>query len=190
MAVDEVRVRILVADPDAHIFGGTLREVVVGRHRHADPSVVRALHLAAADDLVHSVPRDLGAPVASGGRNLSGGQRQRLRLARALIGEPEVLLAVDPTAWLDATTEAILVERLRAGRAGHTTVVATTSPLLLAQADEVHLLVDGRVVASGPHRTLLRQRADYRPMMRDGEDDPRPPDAAGAPSGPGQEGSA
>ena len=90
------------------------------------------------------------------GRSLSGGQRQRLALARSLNADPEVLVLDEPTSAVDAHTEARIAERLGTMREGRTTIVLTTSPLLLDHVDDVALLVDGRVVAQGAHRDLLR----------------------------------
>lgn len=169
--VEALRERVLVADDGAFLFAGSLRSVVSGRTDADDPAILAALHVVVADDVVDLVPGGLDGAVRSDGSNLSGGQRQRLRLARAVLAKPDVLLTVEPTSALDATTEAMLADRLRDARAGKTTVVATTSPLLLAQADVVHHLVDGRVAVSGSHRKLLRQCADYRVLVTNGIDD-------------------
>jgi ABC-type bacteriocin/lantibiotic exporter with double-glycine peptidase domain len=108
--------------------------------------------------------------VAAQGRSLSGGQRQRVRLVRALLADPEVLLAVEPTSALDAHTEAAIARRLREARAGRTTVVTSSSPLLLDHADRVLYLVDGKVAASGRHRVLLETEPGYRALVaRDAE---------------------
>jgi ABC-type multidrug transport system fused ATPase/permease subunit len=129
-AQTEVRSRILVADHDADLFAGPLREVVAGRDDPDDDRVRQAIATAVA----HDVAADLDRPVEWGGRNLSGGQRQRVRLARAVHADPEMLLAAEPTSAVDAHTEAAIAERLTAARAGRGTVVATTSPVLLARA--------------------------------------------------------
>ena len=98
-----------------------------------------------------------------------GGQRQRLVLARALLADPEILVLVEPTSAVDAHTEARIARDLRRARVGRTTVIVTTSPLVLDQADRVVLVVDGRQVAEGTHRELLRERADYRETVTRGE---------------------
>ncbi|MFC7101695.1 ATP-binding cassette domain-containing protein [Nonomuraea rubra] len=153
-----------MADNEADLFAGTLRSVVAGRldtpdetaagrTRSLEEDMARAIHAAMADDIVQALPDGLGSIIAAQGRNLSGGQRQRLRLARALLADPEILLAAEPTSALDAHTEATVAGRLRAARAGRTTAVATTSPLVLDRADLVHYLVDGVVAASGSTTT-------------------------------------
>ncbi|WP_314218938.1 ABC transporter ATP-binding protein [Streptomyces zaehneri] len=169
--LDQVRDRILVADNEADLFAGSLREVVGGRLAPSPADVGRAVRAAAADDIVQGLPEGLGSPVTAQGRSLSGGQRQRVRLVRALLADPGTLLAVEPTSALDAHTEAAVAQRLRAARTGRTTVVTTTSPLLLAQADTVHYLVDGKVTATGRHHDLLEREPGYRSLVaRDADD--------------------
>ncbi|MBT3163332.1 ABC transporter ATP-binding protein [Streptomyces sp. Vc74B-19] len=170
IALARVRERILVADPEAALFAGPLREVVAGRGTASDEEVLGALRAAAAEDVVRGLPDGLDSVVSAQGRSLSGGQRQRVRLARALLAGPEVLLAVEPTSALDAHTEALVADRLRTAREGRTTVLATSSPLVLDRADRVLFLVDGKVVAGGTHRELLDGEAGYRELVaRDAE---------------------
>ncbi|MFF9761597.1 ABC transporter transmembrane domain-containing protein [Streptomyces caelestis] len=165
IALARVRERILVADPEADLFAGPLREVVAGHGDPSDEDVLRALRAAAAADVVQGLPDGLDSVVSARGRSLSGGQRQRVRLARALLADPEVLLAVEPTSALDAHTEAMVADRLRAAREGRTTLLATTSPLVLDRADRVLFLADGKVVASGGHRELLDGEPGYRELV-------------------------
>jgi ABC-type multidrug transport system fused ATPase/permease subunit len=171
IALAQVRERILVADNEADLFAGTLRELVSGRREHDEEAIARAVRTAAADDIVLGLPDGLDSAVDAQGRSLSGGQRQRVRLVRALLADPEVLLAVEPTSALDAHTEAAVAARLRAARSGRTTVVTSTSPLMLDQVDTVYFLVDGKVAASGGHRELLDGEPGYRALVaRDADD--------------------
>lgn len=165
IALRRFRERVLVADNEADIFAGTLREVVAGRFDPDDRAVTLALHTAAADDIIDGLPDAVASAVETLGRNLSGGQRQRVRLARALLADPEVLLAAEPTSAVDAHTEAVIADRLAAARSGRTTLVTTTSPLLLDRADIVHYLVEGRVAATGTHRELLETQPGYRQLI-------------------------
>ncbi|MFE9497435.1 ABC transporter ATP-binding protein [Streptomyces collinus] len=167
----EVRTRILVADNEADLFAGPLREVVAADRTPGEAALRRAVYAAAAEDVVRGLPDGLDSVVAGQGRSLSGGQRQRVRLVRALLADPEVLLAVEPTSALDAHTEATVAQRLRAARQGRTTLVVSTSPLVLDHADTVLFLADGKVTASGPHRRLLSREPAYRDLVaRDTED--------------------
>ncbi|MER7457645.1 ABC transporter ATP-binding protein [Micromonospora sp. NPDC126480] len=170
IALDEVRARILVADHDSYLFAGTLREILRTRAGTGDADVAAALRTASAEDVVDALPDGLAAPVGTRARTLSGGQRQRIRLARALLAEPDVLILVDPTSAVDAHTEARIAQRLRAARAGRTTVVLATSPLLLGCADTVAHLREGRIVAVGTHADLLDRDPGYRALVfRDSE---------------------
>ncbi|MFF2949903.1 ABC transporter transmembrane domain-containing protein [Kitasatospora sp. NPDC057965] len=173
----EVRRRILVADNEADLFAGPLRTVVGGRSEHTDAAIARAVRDAAAQDVVQALPEGLDTAVEAGGGNLSGGQRQRLRLARALLADPEVLLLVEPTSAVDAHTEAAMAAGLRRARAGRTTALTSTSPVLLEQADTVCYLADGRLVAAGPHRGLLASQPGYRALVARGDGEPAAPAA-------------
>ncbi|MGW1409347.1 ABC transporter transmembrane domain-containing protein [Streptomyces sp. NPDC002403] len=167
----QVRRRILVADNEADLFAGPLREVIGGARDRDEESIGRALYAAVAQDIVRGLPDGLDSRVDAQGRNLSGGQRQRVRLVRALLADPEVLLAVEPTSAVDAHTEAAMASRLRAARSGRTTVVTSTSPLVLDRADTVYYLVGGRVAAVGGHRELLDREPGYRLLVSRGTDE-------------------
>jgi ABC-type multidrug transport system fused ATPase/permease subunit len=165
-----VRERILVTPGDAYLFAGALRRELDPADRLAgadDGLLWEAIDAAAARDIIEALPGQAGAVMAAGGREFSGGQQQRLRLARALMADPEVLILIDPTSAVDANTENKMAEgnaRLRQDRA---TVVFTTSILLLNQADHVALVIDGTVAAEGTHESLMND-ARYRSLVERG----------------------
>jgi ABC-type multidrug transport system fused ATPase/permease subunit len=158
----EVRERIVVSDTGALFFSGRLADSLdlTGRG-----DVARALGTASADDVLEALPDGLDSVVAERGRSFSGGQRQRLVLARALALDPEILVLVEPTSAVDAHTEARIAARLRGHRAGRTTVVTSTSPLMLDAADTVAFLDAGKVVAVGTHAELLATDPAYRRVV-------------------------
>ncbi|MEU8419251.1 ABC transporter ATP-binding protein [Micromonospora sp. NPDC048835] len=172
IALDEVRARILVADHDSYVFAGALRDILRAGSDDTDERLGAALRTASAEDVVDALPAGLDTPIDARGRTLSGGQRQRVRLARALHHEPEVLILVDPTSAVDAHTEARIAERLRSARAGRTTVLIATSPLLLGRADLVAYLSGNRITATGSHADLLDRDPGYRHLVARGSEDP------------------
>jgi ABC-type multidrug transport system fused ATPase/permease subunit len=155
-----VRERILVTPGDAYLFAGPLRRELDPAGRLAGPAaddhrLWEAVDAAAARDIIDALPDRADTSVAAGGREFSGGQQQRLRLARALMADPEVLILIDPTSAVDANTENRMANGIARLRRGRATVVFTTSILLLNQADHVALVIDGTVAAEGSHESLM-----------------------------------
>lgn len=157
-----VRRRIVVSDTTAALFSGRLGDRLDVK---GTGNLGPALDTASADDILDGLPEGLDAIVTERGRSFSGGQRQRLVLVRALTADPEILILVEPTSAVDAHTEARIAARLRQHRAGRTTVVTSTSPLMLDAVDEVALLRDGCIVVTGTHGELLRSHPDYRSVV-------------------------
>jgi ABC-type multidrug transport system fused ATPase/permease subunit len=168
LPTEVVRRRIVVSEADPMLFSGTLRQVLDPWGRFDDDDILAAVSVADAEDVLDALPEGLDTSVDERARSFSGGQRQRLVLTRALLSDAEILVLVEPTSAVDAHTEARIARRLHYARAGRTTVIASTSPLVVDQADRVVLIEGGRVVAEGTHRELL-ERADYRYVVTRGE---------------------
>ncbi|GLX16548.1 MULTISPECIES: ABC transporter transmembrane domain-containing protein [Streptomyces] len=150
----ELSARLLRSGPADTLFSGTVREELSAGSARTREALARALYAADASDVVAALPGGPDAWLDEGGRALSGGQRQRLVLARALLAAPDVLVLEDPTASVDAHTEARIVDRVAALRAGRTTVVLTDSPLWRGAADRtVRLAADPDAAPGGPDRS-------------------------------------
>lgn len=166
-----LRERVLVSDAGSQLFAGTFQQAVDPLGNHTRHEAEAALRSAAGEDVFDSLPNGWASHLEEKGRGLSGGQRQRVVLARALLADPEVLVLVEPTSAVDAHTEAAIAGRLADHRRGRTTVVMTSSPLLVHEADRVVFLVDGRQVATGNHRDLLRDHPAYTAVVNRGMED-------------------
>ncbi len=164
----QIRPRIVVSDASTTLFSGVLDTEL---DPHGTGDLTGALLTASAEDVLEALPDGMKTTVAERGRSFSGGQRQRLVLARALAADPEILVLVDPTSAVDAHTEARIAARLRAHRAGRTTVVTTSSPLMLDRVDEVLFVHHGEVVAAGSHVELLATVREYRAVVTREVDD-------------------
>ncbi|MFJ9642145.1 ABC transporter transmembrane domain-containing protein [Streptomyces sp. NPDC101206] len=172
LPLDTARALVLVQDKDPVLLSGTLRELfAVPSSGQVEPAAALAAAQCAdvLDALLQSAPDGVADPmdarITERGRSLSGGQRQRLALARSLATDPEVLVLDEPTSAVDSHTEARIADGISALRAGRTTVVLASSPLLLDRADHVVLVHEGAVAASGTHRELLHGEPRYRAVV-------------------------
>jgi ABC-type multidrug transport system fused ATPase/permease subunit len=147
-------------------FDDTVRaNVSLDRPGIDDDAVWRALRLAQADGFVAALPDGLDTVVGERGTSLSGGQRQRLTLARALAGDPRLLILDDATSAVDPRVEAAILAGIRGGEARLSILVVAYRRATIALADEVVYLEHGRVVARGGHATLLGSVPGYANLV-------------------------
>ncbi|MET0736432.1 MAG: ABC transporter ATP-binding protein [Microbacterium sp.] len=151
----DLRREVVVSDAVPFLFSGPLRTLLDPDDEHSDDEVRAALAAAAATDILDSARDGLATDVGERAREFSGGQRQRLGVARAMLRARGALVLLDPTSSVDAVTEGRMAAGIREHRADRTTLIATTSPLVLAETDRVQVLVDGAVVTAGAHTALL-----------------------------------
>ncbi|MGE4219832.1 MAG: type I secretion system permease/ATPase [Alphaproteobacteria bacterium] len=138
------------------LFEGSVRSNIARMAEADDAAILAAARLAGAHETILQLPQGYDTPVASGAANLSGGQRQLIGLARALFGQPRLLVLDEPNANLDAAGDAALRRALEAvKRLGITTIVVTHVPSLLAHTDKVLSLRNGQVRVFGPTQQVL-----------------------------------
>ncbi|MBV8349988.1 MAG: ABC transporter ATP-binding protein, partial [Mycolicibacterium sp.] len=139
-----------------YLFTGTVAENLrYGNADASDAEMWEALRVASADGFVGTHPEGLERPVSQGGINFSGGQRQRLAIARAVIRRPKVYLFDDAFSALDVHTDARVRAALREVSADATVLIVSQRISTIAEADQVIVVDDGRVVGVGTHESLL-----------------------------------
>ena len=145
------------------LFGGTVREnLALFRNELSDARATQALRDVAMLPVIEARAGGLDAVVAEFGTNFSGGQRQRLEIARALAGDPAVLVLDEATAALDPIVEAEIEANLR--RRGTTSLVIAHRLSTIRDADEILVLDQREVVERGRHSALLELAGHYRAL--------------------------
>jgi ABC-type multidrug transport system fused ATPase/permease subunit len=148
------------------VFDDSVRgNVTLDRPGLDDSRVRQALRLAQADGFVDRLPAGLDTMVGERGTSLSGGQRQRLTLARALAGEPRLLVLDDATSAVDPRVEAAILAALRGREQGASVLVVAYRRATITLADEVVYLEQGRVLARGTHDELLATVPGYAELV-------------------------
>jgi len=164
-ALADVRSHVIVSEIEPRLFSGELRYELMPHGLVDDERILDVLRATSSLDVLDALEDGLSTTVEERGRGFSGGQRQRLSLARAILTNADVLILVDPTSAVDTHTEGRIAARLRDVRDGHTTLVATSSPLLLEKMDVVFVVLDGHVTAHGTHDELVEQSSTYRQIV-------------------------
>ncbi|SEG96909.1 ATP-binding cassette, subfamily C [Saccharopolyspora kobensis] len=152
MTVDECRAAISIVEQSAPVMHGSLRDNITYAKPDATAAEVdRAVRLASLEDLVARLPQGLDTPVGEHGSALSGGEQQRVAIARALLPRPHLLLLDEPTSHLDAANEAALTRTIEHITSECTLLVIAHRPSTIQAADDVVVLGDGRVQATGSY---------------------------------------
>jgi ATP-binding cassette subfamily C protein LapB len=150
---------------DCVLFNGTIRDNICNVKPDADdPSILNAATLAQAHKLIVDLPQGYATQVGEGGSRLSGGMRQRISIARALLGDPSVLIMDEPTSSLDRQAEEELARVLHDLARTRPVIIVTHSPVLLQVCAHLLVMESGQVTFQGPPREVMadisrRQRA-------------------------------
>ncbi|MBL8530054.1 MAG: type I secretion system permease/ATPase [Burkholderiales bacterium] len=141
---------------DVELFAGTVAENIARLGPVDAQAVVQAARLAHAHEMILRLPEGYDTQIGEAGAVLSGGQRQRIALARALHGDPRLVVLDEPNANLDAEGEAALAAALKELQARRVTVVLVGHrPAIMARLDKLAVLKDGALEAFGPTASIL-----------------------------------
>lgn len=158
----QLRGKIGYVPQKAELFRGTVRENLQYRKKDAsDEEISAALEIAQALDFVTAEPEGLDHMIVGGGQNLSGGQRQRLTIARALIGDPEILILDDSASALDLATDAALRRAIADKTDRMTVFIVSQRVSSIRHADKILVLDDGELVGTDTHEQLLESCPIY-----------------------------
>ncbi len=194
LGLQQLRSHIALVPQQPALFTGDVRyNIAYGRPDASDAEVAAAARAAHADEFIERLPDGYASHLGEQGVRLSGGQRQRIALARAILNNPEILLLDEATSALDTESEFQVQQALHELMQNRTTVIIAHRLSTILHADNIAVLDQGRLVATGTHTELMQSCTLYQrlaslqfrdvepaqqPTGRDGE-----PNPTGYPSG-------
>ncbi len=146
---------------DSIVFNMSIRENIAFSDTVTDKKLQKAIETAELNDMINRMPEGLNTIVSERGSSLSGGQKQRIMLARALAIEPKILLLDDFTARVDQNTERKILQNVHRNYPGLTLISVTQKIAAIEQYDQIIVLMEGEVVATGKHEDLIKTNVDY-----------------------------
>jgi HlyB family type I secretion system ABC transporter len=162
VSLRSLRSQVGVVDQDTFLFGGTIRQNISIAHPEASlEEIIQAAKYAGADEFIQQLPLAYESQIGEGGGMLSGGQRQRLAIARALLGNPRLLLFDEATSNLDSESERIIQNNLKTILKGRSSVIIAHRLSTVRNADLILVLDRGVLVESGTHDELIAKKGHY-----------------------------
>ncbi len=166
LSADELRSKFGVVMQNDFIYHGTVADNIDFGRDIPPEKIKRAAELAQAAEFIELFPEKYDHTLTSKGTNVSGGQKQRLLIARALAGEPEILVLDDSSSALDYKTDANLRRSIRENMGGTTTVVVAQRVSSVMNADLILVLDEGNIIGAGTHSELLGSCDIYREISQ------------------------
>ena len=158
-----LRSTVHIVSQGSRLFKGTvLDNLTCGKQDVPDEQIEAALRISQSAEFVEKLPDRLQTPVEEGGKNFSGGQRQRLCIARALVGDPEILIFDDSSSALDYATDAKMRRAIATELSGKTIILVSQRVSTVRNADQIVLMDDGKICGIGTHEQLFRDNELYR----------------------------
>ncbi|MGM9646363.1 MAG: ABC transporter ATP-binding protein [Eubacteriales bacterium] len=165
LTLESVRKNIGIVQQDVFLFAGTIREnILYGRPDATDEEIYEAARRAKIHDYIMTLEKGYDTEIGERGVKLSGGQKQRLSIARVFLKNPAILILDEATSALDNTTEVFIQQSLDELCHGRTTLVVAHRLSTIRNADEIAVIMNGRVTERGTHEELMAANGVYKSL--------------------------
>ena len=165
LTLESIRRNIGIVQQDVFLFVGTVRDnILYGRPDATEEEVIEAAKRANIHDYIMSLEDGYDSEIGERGVKLSGGQKQRLSIARVFLKDPAILILDEATSALDNTTEVLIQQALDELCKGRTTLVVAHRLSTVRNADEIAVILGGRVTERGTHEELIALDGTYKKL--------------------------
>ena len=165
MRLTSLRKHIGIVQQDVFLFAGTIREnILYGRPDATEEEMIQAAKQANIHDYIATLEKGYDTEIGERGVKLSGGQKQRLSIARVFLKDPAILILDEATSALDNTTEVLIQQSLDELCKGRTTLVVAHRLSTIRNADEIAVVIGGKITERGTHDQLIAADGTYKKL--------------------------
>ena len=167
ITLDSLRKNIGIVQQDVFLFVGTIKEnIIYGKPDATDEEIIEAAKKANIHDYISTLEHGYDTEIGERGVKLSGGQKQRLSIARVFLKDPAILILDEATSALDNTTEVLIQQSLDELCKGRTTLVVAHRLSTIRNADEIAVVMDGKITERGTHEELIAADGTYKSLYQ------------------------
>jgi ATP-binding cassette subfamily B protein len=164
-----LRSRIGYVPQDIYIYSGTIAENIALQYPDAPlEDIICAAKKAGADEFINNLPERYNTRLSERGSTLSGGEKQRIALARALMGNPDIMILDEATSNLDTVSEHLVREIIDNLKGGMTIIIIAHRLTTIQSCDTIFVMEKGKIIESGSHKTLLAKKGLYHSLWEGG----------------------
>ena len=165
LTLESVRKNIGIVAQDVFLFAGTIKDnILYGRPDATDDEITRAAKRANIHEFIQTLPNGYNTEIGERGVKLSGGQKQRISIARVFLKDPAILILDEATSALDNTTEVLIQKSLDELCKGRTTLVVAHRLSTIRNADEIAVVMNGKITERGTHDELIANNSTYKDL--------------------------